>query len=907
MTIQPAKKVYDGYADTFAMEKISVGYDKINKTEAAAEQEYATLWYPPYNIRKTTATDYAIDLDVTGYDKREISAVIQEGVLLVTAPSKDEFPDPEKDDTFYHQGIFPGGDLSVKFYIADGLKLDTAMYHDGIITFTFKATGLNQEKVIVPVGPFDAVADGKPFVATFNSDGAAVAANGTIYAPGVPVVDPGAAPVTTITTTVVNAESNTVPTVEVNLPDPLPQIVEVAATVANTVDATSDTPQATINVKDATYEVQANNVLTDVIQSDSGKSDVVVATPVDVAKTLTDAGIDPAAAIKAAIDQTQAEAPPLPPEVVDNAKPVEVSVTPTDSTTPVTVVVPATLPSVVEATVDDGKVVLADTSETIPPTAELTPVVTAPGMSDIMVAVTPETQKSLDTLGVDVGKDISTAVIKADSDVAPAVLATPTLDPALAETSSTAVPIFNSDGSPLKADGSVDLTPPVAAPAAEVAPEIKTVVLNADDPTVPTVEVKLPDPLPQTVEVSAETNVPTVDPASAVPQVTLTVADATKEISNNVVTDTITLPDSKAETVVAVPEEVHADLDEKGVDVIQAVKDAVAEAAPTPAVDVPAPVAEAPVEAPAAPVKLPADTTFNSDGAPVASDGTLVTPEAAPAADVAAPAAATVAVTVPTATGSDTTTVTGVPSETTTVVLNADDKTVPTVEVKLPDPLPQIVEVSADTKATVDPVSTEPQVTLTVADATHEVSDNVVTGVIASPEGKADTVVAVPEEVHADLETKGVDVIKTVEEAVAKAEPAPAELPPATEIAAANTITTTVVDPITKDPVVDVVTPDAIPQVVEATVVAAEPPATVPTVLLSDASETVPANSEVIPVVTAPGQPDVMVAVSPEGAATLATANVDIATDVSKALVDEKVTVIPAAEPEAAVEPAANT
>src|SRR4029079_19682554 len=131
-------------------------------------------------------------------------------------------------------------------------------------------------------------------------------------------------PVTTITTTVVNAESNTVPTVEVNLPDPLPQIVEVAATVANTVDATSDTPQATINVKDATYEVQANNVLTDVIQSDSGKSDVVVATPVDVAKTLTDAGIDPAAAIKAAIDQTQAEAPPLPPEVVDNAKPVEV-------------------------------------------------------------------------------------------------------------------------------------------------------------------------------------------------------------------------------------------------------------------------------------------------------------------------------------------------------------------------------------------------------------------------------------------------------------------------------------------------------------------------------------------------------------------------------------------------------
>jgi cell envelope opacity-associated protein A len=121
--------------------------------------------------------------------------------------------------------------------------------------------------------------------------------------------------------------------------------------------------------------------------------------------------------------------------------------------------------------------------------------------------------------------------------------------------------------------------------------------------------------------------------------------------------------------------------------------------------------------------------------------------------------------------------------------------------------------------------------------------------------------------------------------------PAPADLPPAEPLVSAETVTVAVPsEEAVGEAKLEVVTPEVIPQVVEAVV--SEPTAGAPVAVeLVPASENVPADATVIPVVTMEGQPDVMVAVTPETQAALDAAGVDVAKDVGEALIQAEVEV----------------
>ena len=123
-----------------------------------------------------------------------------------------------------------------------------------------------------------------------------------------------------------------------------------------------------------------------------------------------------------------------------------------------------------------------------------------------------------------------------------------------------------------------------------------------------------------------------------------------------------------------------------------------------------------------------------------------------------------------------------------TVILNADNPTVPTVEVVLPEVLPEVVEASVEQVVeTVDPASSEPQIQIVVEEAAPAVVEAVeaapaevvadpaqdivtpegtmVTGVVETDAGQADVTVAVPVEESAVAEAAGVDVVEAVAEA----------------------------------------------------------------------------------------------------------------------------------------------
>lgn len=115
---------------------------------------------------------------------------------------------------------------------------------------------------------------------------------------------------------ILHADDPTVPTVQVNLPEVMPEVVTVSAeTVVDTVDTTSAEPQVVVTVEPSTdATVTQDNVVADMIKTDEGLVDIVVTTPAEVAEAVSnEANVDVVASVKEAFEAT--------PEVV--AEPVK--------------------------------------------------------------------------------------------------------------------------------------------------------------------------------------------------------------------------------------------------------------------------------------------------------------------------------------------------------------------------------------------------------------------------------------------------------------------------------------------------------------------------------------------------------------------------------------------------------
>lgn len=132
------------------------------------------------------------------------------------------------------------------------------------------------------------------------------------------------------------------------------------------------------------------------------------------------------------------------------------------------------------------------------------------------------------------------------------------------------------------------------------------------------------------------------------------------------------------------------------------------------------------------------------------------------------------------------------------VILHADDPETPTVEVTLPEIVPEVVEVHIEQVVeTVDAASEEPQFEIEVVEASPEVVEvvteaeaehvadhdhnialpegEVATAVIETPEGEADIIVTVDPAVVEEAKEHGIDIFEVIEEAFNQAEEVHAE------------------------------------------------------------------------------------------------------------------------------------
>ena len=108
---------------------VSVGFDNIfDHFEKVFENNYNISNYPPYDIVKTGATTYNIEIALAGYGKKDINVDYADGVLNIQSIKENE----PKTANILHKGISKRF-FSKSFTIADDVEVHGAELMDGLL------------------------------------------------------------------------------------------------------------------------------------------------------------------------------------------------------------------------------------------------------------------------------------------------------------------------------------------------------------------------------------------------------------------------------------------------------------------------------------------------------------------------------------------------------------------------------------------------------------------------------------------------------------------------------------------------------------------------------------------------------------------------------------------------------
>lgn len=976
------------------LKKLGVGFEGLLEVVDKLGTAYFTEDYPPYNIVKTDASTYVVQVSMVGYEKKNVSAAHNEsGVLTIKAVGSSK-PAESADDVFLHHGI-KDGDNYIKFPISPSLKFHGALYEGGILYVTYKVRKEGDAPLAAgPVAILDELTDeeeleqvlphsgrvkfdkagraklrkqrmgfrrykydsaGRPIAVMDLDDEEKVdeAETEALLGKGKSEEAKAAAPGQIKKEEVAEAkaeakaekveakaeakeakaeakaekklEKKEEVTVEISAPDTKPQVVEAV------VNKTAE-DKVEIELKDATIEV-SDSVELIPVKTPEGKADIVVAVKPEDKVVLDEAKVDVVDTVKEVVEALDS-APALPEksEKSKEKKTVLVNKEVEDKPT-VEVTVPKEVTSVVEVKKDPSpsntevtSLVIEDASENIPEDSVLVPIVTPAGNPDIVAAVAKDVVEELEAAGETPVNVVETAIAK----VVDEVKTSEPVDTAKVEEAS-AVEAVAEVAIEAIADGDITLVNKEAEDKAtvevknEIAEPVKVVevVLDAEN-TEPVVgEVAPVKVVDATVEVSEGAELSVVKTEEGLTDIVVAATPEVKEALaagnttvEEIVAAVVEAPESE-EVVTEVKEEiviVNKDTEDKPtveVSVAEETPQVVSVELTEPevavhdayAVELKDTAEDIKEDAVLVPIVTPAgqpDMVAALDPAAVSAVGEAALVEAVEKAvnivdvEVNTPVANVEAVEIASEVEEVVEKLDEIAKEPATIIIDADVEDKPTVEVTLAaEESPQVVEV------TIDEDPSNPEVpAIVVSDATVEVSENAELTVAKTIESKADVVIAIDPVVKETLEAA--DVV--VEEVVAKALETNDALPEVANTATVNEETgdvevpaeeTVLVDKTEEEkPTVEVTVPETAPQVVVAELDPEPANAEIVSVDLKDAAYDIPADAELIPVVTPEGQPDMVVAVTPEVKEALETVEANTAEVLEKAVNQADVTVV---------------
>ena len=90
--------------------------------------------YPPYNIRKTGKDNYAIEVALAGFNKKDVEVEFEDNLLTVKTKQVNK-SDNIADGEIIHKGISQR-QFARSFTIADDVKVNGAELKDGLLTIS---------------------------------------------------------------------------------------------------------------------------------------------------------------------------------------------------------------------------------------------------------------------------------------------------------------------------------------------------------------------------------------------------------------------------------------------------------------------------------------------------------------------------------------------------------------------------------------------------------------------------------------------------------------------------------------------------------------------------------------------------------------------------------------------------
>lgn len=108
---------------------MSVGFDSFfNRLFDDAFLANSSQGYPPYNIRKVTDTEYAIEIALAGFTKDDLDIELADGTLTIkTVPNENK-----NDESYLHHGIAKRV-FTRRFNLADDVIVKGADLFNGLL------------------------------------------------------------------------------------------------------------------------------------------------------------------------------------------------------------------------------------------------------------------------------------------------------------------------------------------------------------------------------------------------------------------------------------------------------------------------------------------------------------------------------------------------------------------------------------------------------------------------------------------------------------------------------------------------------------------------------------------------------------------------------------------------------
>ena len=118
-----------------SLRPFSIGFDDMfDQFENMLENEGLAMQsnYPPYNIRKTEKDNYAIEVALAGFNKKDVEVEFEDNLLTVRTKPFSKSEENNVDGEIIHKGISQR-QFARSFTIADDVKVNGAQLRDGLL------------------------------------------------------------------------------------------------------------------------------------------------------------------------------------------------------------------------------------------------------------------------------------------------------------------------------------------------------------------------------------------------------------------------------------------------------------------------------------------------------------------------------------------------------------------------------------------------------------------------------------------------------------------------------------------------------------------------------------------------------------------------------------------------------